>query len=212
VKELKQKNKAPPGGWRYTDPDTGFRFKRRYARFSELEDHVRRYRLLNDLPSIPSLSLVIQDWLCSQSNMESYCRGIEVVSRTLKQYLKGAQASAKMIAAGEKAYVPQQVAEARAEVCVSCRYNKKSDKHSRLQRYTDKYVKSMVGDRRTSFDEKLHSCDICSCPLRPKVHVSQRIIEESLTRGERKIFKVPLLALDGKTKFICWQIGSIKTE
>jgi len=210
LKQLRQKNRAPVGGWRYTDPDTGYAFNERYSGLTELTGRVKQYRLFNELEPIPNLSLVIEDWLCGQPKMGAHCRDAKVVSRTLRQYLKGAQASAKMLAAGEKAYVSQQVADARAEVCVGCRFNKKIDKHSRLQRYTDKYVRSMVGDRKTSFDDKLYSCEVCSCPLRAKVHVSQKITQESLTLKERKILNIPLLGFDGKTKFYCWQMKSVK--
>lgn len=212
MRELRQKNKTPPGGWRYTDPDTGFFFNERYSTLSELTGRVKQYRLFNNLLPIPNLSLVIEDWLCCQERMEVHCRDVKIVSRTLKQYLKGAEASAKMMLAGEQAYVSQQIADARAEVCAGCRHNKKNDKHSRLERYTDKYVQSMVGDRKTSLDDKLFTCEICSCPLRPKVHVSQKIIQEALTRKERKILNIPLLGFDGETKFYCWQTRSVKLK
>ena len=210
LRELRQKNKTPPGGWRYTDPDTGFYFDERYSSLLELVGRVKQYRLFNELAPIPNLSLVIEDWLCCQDRdrMDIHCREVKIVSRTLRQYLKGAQASAKMIAAGEKAYVSQQVADARAEMCVGCRSNKKNNKHSRLERYTDKYVESMVGNRKTSFDDKLFSCEVCSCPLRAKVHVSHKITQEALTRKERKVLSIPLLDFDG-VKFRCWQMKQI---
>jgi len=174
-------------------------------------DHVKRYRLHNELPPIPSLPTVIEDWLCNQPNMRMHSKEVKIVNRTLRQYLKGAEALAKAIAAGDKAYVPQQVAEARAEYCVKCVFNKKSGRHGRLERYTDKYVQSMVGDRKTSLDGGLFSCEVCSCPLRPKVHVSQKIVEESLTHKEKGIFKTPMFSTDGK-KFYCWQFKSVTDE
>ena len=207
MKELKQKNKTPPGGWRYTDPDTGFNF-RKYRTIEELVDRVTTYRLHNNLPPIPSLRLIIEHWLCCQPNMEQHCKPTTVVSRSLRQYLQGAKAAVKIAASGDSAYTTQQEAEARAVICVDCFQNVENKKHSRLGRYTDKYLRSMVGSRRTSLDEQLFSCNLCTCPLRPKVHVTQSIIEEALTRKERGVLKIPMTSKSGK-KFYCWQFKPV---
>lgn len=209
MKRLKNRKKTPPRGWRFVDPDTGFRFRRRYQSLEELEEHVKRYRRMNNLEPIPHLPEVIQNWLCSHPGMAAHCVETTVKSRTLRQYLEGAKAAAKVYLQGVNAFVSQEVAESRAEMCSNCKFNKKNEHDNRAQKYTDKYVESLVGDRETGFDENLFSCSVCSCPLRPKVHFDQKIIEDALTREEKEVLAIPIRGFDGK-KFKCWQVKPVK--
>lgn len=210
MKQLLQANFAPPGGWRFVDPDTGFKFKKRYRSLEELVAHVTSYRKQNGLSEIPKLSFVIEDWLCAQPNMAGRCKEVKIPSRTFAQYVKGAKSAAKMLIQGNDAFVDDEVAEARAALCVKCRHNKKNEQHSKLERYTDKYVKDIVGEKTTSVDEQLFSCEVCTCPLRPKVHISQKIIEESLSKKERRLLSMGLWDINGKI-FDCWQVKPVLT-
>jgi hypothetical protein len=208
MKQLSNSNLAPPGGWRYVDPDTGFKFRRLYRSLEELTNHVMSYREHNNLSKIPHLSAVIEDWLCAQPNMEKYCREAPVASRSLAQYLQGAKSAARILMQGDRAFVAEEIAEARAKLCVLCRHNKNNEKDSRLERYTNTYVEGIVGDRITSVDDKLFSCEICSCALRPKVHISQKIVEDSLSQKERKLLSMGLWNVQGKL-FDCWQVKPV---
>ena len=207
MKQLKTKLRVPPGGWRYVDPDTGFEYDRPYRSFADLVDHVRRYRSFNGLPRLHQLRFLVEDWLCSQPDMDSYCREFRP-PRSLEQFISGARAAVKVILKGDESYTSQDIAEARAEICVKCRHNKFSKVQSRLEYYTNKYIKAVVGDRNTSLDEKLFTCEVCTCPLRPKVHISQAIIEESLTKRERRLLAMGVLDVEGN-KMECWQVHPI---
>ena len=208
MKQLSKPEITPPGGWRYIDPDTNFKFRRLYRSLDDLVKHVASYREHNKLPKIPKLEMVIQDWLCSQPNMERYCKGVRVIDRTLSQYLRGARAAVKVWLQGDRAFEIEEVAETRAAMCLECRHNKKNDKDSKLHRYTDEYVQDIVGERKTSVDDKLFSCEICSCSLRPKVHISQKIVQESLSNKERKLLEMGLWNVKGDL-FDCWQIKPV---
>lgn len=208
MKILKSTDISPPGGWRYKDPDTGFDYNQAYSSFSDLAAHVVRYRAQNKLDPIPDLPNILSQWLCAQPNMERYCKNV-FTKRTVGQYVRGLGAAAKMAGASKKIYAPQEVAEKRAAICVNCEYNKPSEDDSKARHYTDEYVQKIVGNRRTALDGKLFSCEICTCPLRSKVHISQKIVEESVTVSER--YKLPsgLPGLDGDPIY-CWQINPIK--
>lgn len=200
---------APPGGWRYIDPDTGFEFSRRYSSLYELIEHVRIYREQNHLEPLNNISFYVQDWLCKQPNVKRYCNMNH--ARTASQYIRGAKAAVKTAFRGEAAYEPQKIAEKRAEICVNCPHNKTNPRHSRLLKYSDRAIKEIVGNRKTSFDDKLFSCEVCSCPLRSKVHIAQNIIEESLSIKERRELESNFLGLDGNSIF-CWQLHPIRNK
>jgi len=205
MKLLLDTKKTPPNGWRYVDPDTGFKFRKRYNSLEELVEHVQNYRDHNGFAKIPKLTFVIQDWLCSQPNMEKFCQEVSVKDRSLSQYLRGAKAAAKVFLGGDKAFVSEEEAEARASLCAKCRHNKRNSSDSKLRHYTDEYVQDIVGDRKTSVDAKLFSCEICSCALRPKVHISQEIVEDSLSVNERRALEMGIWDVYGKL-FDCWQV------
>jgi len=209
MKQLRTLKRVPPGGWRYVDPDTGFKFKKRYNSFADLVKHVESYRNHNKLPKIPKLEMVIQSWLAEQPNMARYVHDVSVKDRSLLQYLSGAKAAVKMLWEGERAFELQVIAEKRAQMCLRCRHNKPNKSDSDLRRYTDEYVQDIVGQRKTPFDDKLFTCEICSCALRPKVHIVQKIVEESLTRSEKRALRMGLWDIEGKL-FDCWQVKPVK--
>ena len=199
---------APPGGWRFIDPDTKYQFNEKYRSFDDLVSHVQAYREQNRLSKLEKIRVIIEDWLCKQPDMERYCKEFEAIKRSRRQYIKGAKAAAKVLTGGDQAFVPIQEAEKRAAVCIRCPYNMLDKEDSRLKRYSNKYIQDIVGERKTSLDAKLFSCEICSCPLRPKVHISQKIVEESLTKEERRKFPMGLWGLDNRPLY-CWQLKSV---
>lgn len=191
MRKLINDHKAPPGGWRFEDPDTGFRFDglngSHYVNFTELLSHIRRYREHNSLEPIPALRIVVQNWLCEQPNMVGWCKDYvaQRSKRTLKHYVKGAKALFKAVLAEDDGLASQITAEARARVCLSCPYNLPNLEDTLLGKYTDMAVAEYVGERTVESVEDLFSCQLCTCPLRSKVHFSQKIIEESLTKEEK---------------------------
>lgn len=208
MKRLKSRYVTPPGGWRYVDPDTGFLFNEQiYPSFHALLAHISRYREQNHLPEISKVE--VEDWLCCQPNMERHCR--EYSSRSVLQYARGAKAAAKVRLGGEEVFTSQQVAELRAWLCTECPHNKVDPYASKFKQYSDGYIKSLVGQRRTLLDDKLFSCGVCSCLLRSKVHINQNIVSSSLSRREARILSKPITSVrDGKL-FYCWQTHPVLT-
>lgn len=210
IKVLKDSKRTPPGGWRFEDPQTGFKFDRHYRTIDELMAHVDSYRAQNKLPPIPDLQENIEIYLCSQPDMEGHCIEQATIKRTAQQYLQGAKAAIKTFFNPNAAFESQEVAQKRAEICVRCRHNRKNSKHLRAQEYTDEVVSKVVGDRTTPLDSKLFTCELCTCPLRPKVHISQKIVQDSLSAKERlKLMKAT--DFEGKPLH-CWQIYPVRIE
>lgn len=218
MKRLLNNHRTPPGGWRYVDPDTNFVFDRGYRSLEELAAHVRLYRKQNKLSAIKKVSAVIEDWLCAQPDVGQYCHECGAAKdktllspppveeepapeepRTLRQYLQGAMAYIETVVAGDEGLVSQEVAEKRAAICSTCPHNRPTRGHSALGEYTDRKVQELVGNRRTSKDDKLWTCRCCTCPLRSKVHFAQNIVQENLSDKEKA--KMP-----GR----CWQINPVE--
>lgn len=211
-KRLRNKLLTPPGGWRFEDPDTGFKFSG-YSTFRELLNHVRNYRLQNKLTVPSGIAALIECWLCEQPKMERYCReeGDVVTRRTVRQYASGAIAASKVIVSRD-GISSQEEAERRAIICVNCPHNKLNKEHSRLRRYSDNFVKWAIGSfRKTSLDDKLFSCEVCSCPLRAKVHTAIKIVRESLTEEDKARLPMGLPGRDGSPVY-CWQIENIREQ
>lgn len=82
--------------------------------------------------------------------------------------------------------VAKEEAERRAAICVEC---PKNDTAGGLKKYfVEKAAAEIMGvfgmlkdlDVTTSLDNKLGTCEACSCPMRAKVHVSNEILKNNL--------------------------------
>lgn len=213
MKRLRNKLIRPPGGWRYVDTVSNYTFDSDYNSFDDLVSHVVEYRVQNGIDVPADIQFQIECWLCAQPDMDRYC--MEAFSRSKRtpgQYLRGAKAAARMIANPGAVLVPQGIAEKRAAICVNCPYNKLSQDDSRLRRYSDKFVARQIGSpKKTQLDDKLFTCEICSCQLRVKVHISQEIVKSSLDKEE--VVRLPhgTPGLNGEPLY-CWQIKAVSEE
>lgn len=218
MNRLKEPHITPPGGWRFVDPDTQHPYREGYRSIDQLLSHIKTYRAQNKLDPIPKLRTAVECWLCEQPNMQPHCLDASS-SRTVGQYLNGARAGAQlalerassMMGLSKSPFTSQKLAEKRAATCVRCKYNVENGDHSRTRKYSDEFVAGIVGPRETSQDGELFSCSICSCPLRPKVHIGNRIIQERMNPHERYRFPNGAPGKDGKPLY-CWQVRPITEE
>lgn len=207
MKKLLDEKITPPGGWRFVDPESGFRFKD-YS-LDELVTHVDEYRAQNKMDPLPDTRAIVMHYICSQKKSGERCVAVRAMTRSLSQYLSGMNAALKMVLRRpSRGFVLQNTAEARAAICVRCPYNKINQNHKSLGNYADRAVQAIVGARTTPFDGRLFSCSICTCPLRSKVHVAQDIVESSLSQRERVRLPNGLPGLDGELLY-CWQIKPV---
>ena len=196
----------PIGGYKFTDPDDGFSYNLPYKTFEELENHVVRYRAQNGYPRIEAFRAVWESYICENnpSMFAKCCDVTEVVKRSFEQYFSGAKAFVRMLV--KKSFVDQMTADRRAAQCVSCTQNVKNIGHSHGQFYSNLFIKKQVGDRKTRFDDKLFTCNICTCILKGKVHYGNKEVGESLSDTEvGRLMREPRHVKTGK-KIKCWQL------
>jgi len=164
---------VPHGGfWEVRIPKTGHLIK---------EVHINNF-IGSAVRHVESMEIdldgmTVRDWILAlwcQQHPDSPCQDTEKPDRAftvedLKRFASSMGKWVQKVAGGESAWVSQEEAERRAEICSTCIKNQ--------------YVAcgwcggpvatavNLLGGRRTSRDDKLQSCEICLCTLRAKVHM-----------------------------------------
>jgi len=208
MQKLIHPNIKPLGGYRFKDPDTGFDYNLKYRTFEELEQHVIRYRAQNSLGRIDNFRTVWEAYVCANTpGMRAKCCDVaENVKRSFEQYWSGAKAFIRSVIKGEEAFVEPDVAEERAKKCIDCNQNVRNIGHHHAQFYSDGFIRRQVGSRKTSVDDKLFTCKVCTCILKGKVHYNNEIVAEALSETELgRLMREPRSNSTGK-RLNCWQL------
>lgn len=182
---LKFKAFAGPSSFTFKDPDTGREFSENSK--EELLTRIVSYRSQNNLEEIERLPFILENYWCSLPENIGLCEETKI-RRGLMGYIKGGLSLIKNVAYG--AYSSIEVAEERARICKECPSNIWADKPAFME-WSDKFAYHAIGDRKTSSDKNLGSCEICSCPLRSKVWIG-------------KLDKFPK-EINDKLPDYCWQ-------
>lgn len=200
----------PVGGFRFVDPDTKFEFNRQYRTFEELSAHVFEYRKQNKLPEIEEFRKVWEHFICHEFGMEKMCCNVDAdIERSFEQYLSGARFFVRKIFKGSE-FVSQEIAESRAKVCDDCNQNRVNIGHRMGQMYTDAMMGYMTKGKKTSLDNELKTCNICTCLLRPKVHFPSKEVAESLSDAEvGRLTREPKSLKTGR-HLQCWQLAAVE--
>ena len=74
-----------------------------------------------------------------------------------------------LVQAGMKP-VNQEKANERAEICVRCQYNKKTESCSACIVAARALTKVLLGKLSTVYDQRLKQCGVCGCELKAKIH------------------------------------------
>ena len=165
---LKFKAFEVPSKYDFKDPDTGLPFLA--SSEEELISQITAYRAQNGLEPIDGLPIVLQNYWCGQAANAGKCKECAVeLTRGFSQYIKGGLTLLRTMMF--KQFASQEVAEARAKQCSTCRFNVFYDKGPFVE-WTDQIAIQCVGQRKTSFDDKLGNCACCSCVLKSKVHIT----------------------------------------
>jgi hypothetical protein len=157
-------------GWFYPVPQTRVVFCS--VGWKSLVEDVRNHLKGNGLPVDPNLSLTMQAWWCSNVSAEN-CS--EPANPNMKDTVAMAErflrtAKAFVFSGAEK--VPQEEAERRAAICAECPMNVTGNFcTSCFMRNMVASTVAMVSGWKTSKDDKLKACGVCSCDLKIKVHV-----------------------------------------
>ena len=178
-------NEAPPGGWRYTQPESGFAMSG--ITFGQLLKRVAAHRHSNGFPTDGSLSAEVQDSICEHLGFADQCRRcsgglVPPAQRSIRwsdvgRFMK--VMAAWVTASGDK-FVPAEEANRRAALCASCPYNKPvrgcSSCHAILEE-----ISEAVAGRTTPSDTELFGCGICGCANKVQVHAPLEALRAGIT-------------------------------
>lgn len=115
------------------------------------------------MPEIEFLGEVLESYWCSLPENVGRCVP-KIVERGILAYVKGGISLLKNMV--YNSYVSKEEAERRAGICSTCPHNVKGN-----EGWADLVAYHSIGDRTTPYDSKLGMCELCSCPLRAKVHL-----------------------------------------
>lgn len=149
----------------FIDPDTGRDFKE--ASKQLLIDRIQVYRVQNNLKEIEHISEVLDNYWCSLPGNAGKCEPIEF-KRGILGYIKGGIALLTNVA--YRSFCSYDEAQRRADICIKCPHNIFPDKEGFLK-WSDNIAEHSVGERKTTVDKELGNCELCTCPLRAKVHI-----------------------------------------
>jgi len=191
--EIINTNSTPPGGWEYKQPESGRVFK--HYSYEAWTNAIREHRLGNGYLMTADWQLELQDQLCKKNPnlFPGTCRRVNMLGRK-RRFSFGATMSFlgmlwKWLRDG-RPMVEQEEAERRAAICVTCPYNQPLQ-HSCGACFSSmlKWISKIVGDRKTENDDKLGSCGICSCSLKPAVHFPLAAQQDNLSEDIKNDFR-----------------------
>lgn len=175
---------VPPGGWKYTQEDSGLEL--RGGDYYDLRENVRKHRQLNSFTAGPDLDNEIQTQICTKlapSARAVFCRPCQPLAREhsvdledVRHFLQVAVEWMK-----KREFVSQQEADTRAEVCASCPKNIAIE-GCRTCRGLIKHTLNLVGHRRTPFDEQLGACEVCGCSNQAQIHLPLEALKKGITK------------------------------
>lgn len=175
--------------WEFIDPDTGYVYKADSR--AALIRHVITYRIQNKLEPLPFITDVVDNYLCGLPANTGKCEPL-VLRRGVLAYIKGGIALLNNLYYGENNMVPQATADARAEQCVTCKFNSFPDK-STFVKWSDDLAEASTGGKKAASHTQLGNCMACSCCLKAKVWYKGPFIVST--------DEVPMMQEVG-----CWQI------
>lgn len=178
--------------WEFIDPDTNYNYKS--DSLANLIRLIVTYRSNNQLEPISHLNIVVENYLCGLPCNTGKCIP-KKLERGLLQYLKGGVALVENLM--YKAFVNQDTANKRAEMCSECPCNIFPDKNAFI-RWSDAIALHSVGERKSYPFDTLGNCEGCSCILKAKVHYPGPF---KLTDEEKEVMI--------KCNPTCWQLQEL---
>lgn len=190
--EIINTSESPPGGYWYTQPESGRTFHH-YARGPFL-DAIRDHRLANEYPISATWVQEIEDEMCKGNpgwlgracrrvgdrhnpRQLSFAATLSFLQMLVGWFVRGAQ------------LVDQEEANRRANACAGCPMNKELSFGCGLcMSSIYEALKKLIGDRKTDRDDVLGSCGICSCSLKAAVWFPLKAQQLNLTDEMKEEF------------------------
>lgn len=184
---------TPPGGWRYTVPETNWK-SGSYTNWPQLLDNLKAHYAAAgyDMPS--DIFDKVEAQICAENR--EYCGdGPSLLSRLvggvkeLRHTFHNALTCLSTLVsnrAGSGERPSQQLADARAAVCVACPQNVAIAPCSTCNMATlNRLVERLVGAAKTASDDQLKFCSVCHCNLKAKVWTKHEAIWNHMSDGKK---------------------------
>lgn len=204
---LKTTKETPPGSFRVTIPQSGLTIT--HYDWTAFTNAYRDHHIANGFPLTEDWREELQDRLCRE-NMplwQDFCKRVgKRVGRkglsfgAIMSGLNVMKSIVGRILKGEAAWVPQEEAERRAAICVTCDLNSKRITFGCGSCSSGflKLLKLVIGNKTTTQDNSLGSCGVCSCALKVAVHVPLDLQWDALDEPTKEKFRDPSLSY-------CWK-------
>ena len=175
------KTQAPPGGWRYTVPETG----KTLTGTTEgiVVNAVIHHYASNDIPAPLNIPRLIEQQICRER--PDYCGSSEPhlvspsLSRTLQTIVMGTKTIGAWLFSGRRR-VEQKHAERRAQTCSTCPQNQDVGCSNCGGDILTPVIEQVVAGGKTKFDHLVKVCMICGCAIRAKIWVPNDIIVDNM--------------------------------
>lgn len=179
---LKSLTKGPPGGFRYTQPESGHFMKA--ITFNMLCSKVlrhrqnMRYRIVTE--GFQTIGQEMEDYICHLLSPDDQVRNCKAGYRSrgsvpwqeVSEFIKTA---AKWFVTGRR-LVPNEEAERRAAICANCPLNVGMSGCASCRNEVNEFVHETL-HRSTQLDERLQACGVCGCELKSTVHLPIDVLD-----------------------------------
>lgn len=188
---------SPSGGWKIKHPVTGVEFK--HYDYNAIRKSYTSHSIANNVMLCPDWEEEFISEMCKQnphwgkSCIRTSMKNIEKRSLSLTavlSFLNMMKNWALKSMSGKKAFVSQEEAERRADICASCPMN--GELHfgcGACMAGVLSLIHSILGDRKTSRDNELGACLVCSCSLKAAIHIPVDVQQSGLPDHLKDDFK-----------------------
>lgn len=180
---LKNLLHIPPGGWKYTQSQSGFLVQG--GDYYDLREKVRKHRQINQFVTGPELDSEIQSQICSSLPAQAranFCRDCAASSTTRSLALEDVKHFLLVAKEwlGKPVFVSTIEATRRAEICASCPKNIPIAGCTACRNLV-KWSTELIGQRSTPFDSRLGACEVCGCGNQAQVHLPLAALGKGIT-------------------------------
>ena len=183
MKTLKDKTTVPPGGYSYTQEETGHTIQANS--FDQLIIFVTEHRKANNLPTPFNIQEQIESAFCDER--PELCKDSETKPTNIKKNISFNDAlrfTKTLVSAGLKR-CGQAEADQRAAICLMCEGNINPVGCSSCKRgIVKKAVSFIVGNKETPYDSSLKSCKHCGCFNAAQVWIPLDALRKTISKEE----------------------------
>lgn len=148
--------------------------------FKTLIEAVHKHLKANDIPLPVDLERSMNEHACAQ--FPENCQELDPdAERKVSLWMLAKKFFTAVISAATTGLVSQEEAELRASICAVCPHNKPQELNFCSGCHTAKFVRDAaeaLSTRHTSYDNRLDTCELCSCSLKLKVFVPKEGMED----------------------------------